>query len=285
MPTTQNPTPGGGGGDGAMDVDPDAWVDDLTGMHPTATTFATTVVESSLTVGDEEATPTFDAYHKIELGSNVEEFNLHVANYLRFSDVEETWSNYNNHVEDYSQSQFTDGTVNPHLWVEGFRPRYSWDYTSVLTGNEYVNLCPTIIFHANNQSQYYFFREVFDDFQAIHGWANWSLRKDGYPGFEWPGMIRLYRSSTSTDQLPKRYRDYEKWFGTTYGKSFSFAAPYVSNVNTIPATAPPTRPRFANPSREPRDEPLTVHLDVVSEDDGDDTAEVVALRAAAASRA
>lgn len=289
MPTTQNPTPASDprdtNHDGMVDADDD-YVDDGTGMHPTRTTFATTTVASSLTVGDETATPTYDSYHKIELAADVKAFNGHVGNDLSFNNETETWSNYNHHDDEYNRVTFLDGTNNPKLWVEGFKPAVSWDYTSKITGNDYLNICPTVIYHANNQTVYYFFREVFDDFQAFHGWANYSYTIDGFPGPDWPGMIEVYRSQTGDVQVPQYYLEYQNWFATTYGRGFGYAAPFMVSLNRMPLVVPPTRPRHADPTRDPRDAPVDVVADLPSEDEDDEdtTAEVLALRAAAASR-
>jgi len=228
-------------------------VSDGTGMHPTRTTFATTVVESSLAFGDETVMPTPASYHHVELDTDVRIFNSAVGDGLTFSDTRETWSNYNQHQDEYANSTWDTGATRLHPWVEGFSTRYSWDYKSPLTSNEYVNLCPTLIYHDGSRTQYYFFREVFDDFQAYHGFANWSRKKDGFPGPDWPGMIKVVRSIAGLSQRPKRRSEYEEWFGTQYGNGFSYAAPYMHLLSKMPLVPPPTRFRYADPTREPKD--------------------------------
>lgn len=242
-------------------VDEDeAFVSDGTGMHPTRTSYATTLVASSLTVGDVAATPTLDTYHRIELSSDVLLFNTHVGDNLVFQDVSKTWSNYNNHVDEYSTATWDDGSTHLHPWVEGFTPRYSWTYTSALTNDVYYNICPTLIYHDGKKTQYYFFLEVFEDFQAVHGWANYSRAKDGLPGADWPGMVKVVRSVAGMSQRPKRRSEYEDWFNTTYGGQFKYAAPNMLSIGRMPLSAPPTRVRYADPSRYTKDEPTPLVL-------------------------
>lgn len=244
-------------------VDEDeAFVSDGTGMHPTRTTFATTVVESSLAFGDETVVPTPDSYHRVELDTDVRIFNSAVGDGLTFSDSRETWSNYNQHEQEYHSTTWSDGSTKLNPWVEGFSTPYSWDYKSPLTSNEYVNLCPALIYHDGSRTQYYFFREVFDDFQAYHGFANWSRKKDGFPGPDWPGMIKVVRSIAGLSQRPKRRSEYEQWFGIEYGNGYSYAAPYMNLVSKMPLVPPPTRFRYADPSREPRDVVENVVTDI-----------------------
>lgn len=243
--------------DGVVDAD-ESFVSDGTGMHPTRTTFATTTVASSVEFGEETAKPTLESYHRIELAFDVRAYNVVVGESLVFSDATETWSNYNQHQAEYDQTTWDTGKPKLHPWIEGFRPRYSWDYLSPLTANDYVNLCPTLIYHDGLRSQYYFFREVYDDFQAYHGFANWSVNKDGFPGPDWPGMVKVVRSIAGLSQRPKRRSEYEEWFDSTYGNGVSYAAPYMQLLSRMPLVVPPTRYRYADPSREPRDEPVAV---------------------------
>lgn len=269
------------------------WADDGTGVHPTATTFASITVGESLTsYPTEYATPTVSSYHVDATDAEVDAFNTYVGGRnLRFFDGSRIWSEY---TPDGTPTGYYDNIRAP--WVTGFRPRYSWDYVSGLTGNTYQALVPMIVFMtgtSNVTTNYYFFVEVFNDFQAHYGYDSYKFGQDGFPAPHWPGMIKTVRSVIGVNQRPIERDLYETWFVRNFGK-INTVAPYVYNQYTLGIT--PGRPtRFANvvkPTVVPRGAPVLPESDEIAgiyevDDDsdmemGDVSAEVAALQAAQA---
>lgn len=325
MTTTQNPTPVYGPpepdidainaedqANNGMDVEPvpdgqGGWVDDNTGMHPTATTYATTVVGTATSpqYPTQYATPTPATYHIDWSDDQVLSYNQYVGdNSLTFIDGSREWSDYT-HSRDYSNGGFLNTQPNKSPWVEGFVVRYSWNFISRLTGNEYDSVCPAVIYFDNSSTSrtlYYFFEEVFNDFQARFGYANYDYSLDGKPKVTWPGMVKVVRSVIGSSQRPIERDRYETWFVNKFGR-LDYAAPYMYQVPNNDPSGPgrPTRFRLAadpTPTRTPRDVADTVAFnptdetvsvagvddDMDEDDEGEDTAEVAALRAAAASK-
>ncbi|MGI4816830.1 MAG: hypothetical protein ACRYE7_02490 [Janthinobacterium lividum] len=223
--------------------DSGVFVDDGTGVHPTATTYASiTVGESLSSYPTEYATPTPASYHLDSTDTEVAAFNTYVGGRtLRFYDGSRIWSEY---TPDGTSAGYYTQT---EPWVTGFRPRYSWDYTSGLTGNVYEAVVPMMVFMANGvnpNTLYYFFVEIFNDFQAHFGYDPYKYGLDGYPSATWPGMIKVVRSVLGVNQRPIERDLYETWFVRNFG-SIKAMAPYVYSINRIATTV--GRPtRFAN---------------------------------------
>ena len=330
MTTTQNPTPvygppepdldaidaqDGANGGGGMDVEPipdgqGGWIDDHTGMHPTATTYATTEVGSSTYYATQYATPTEATYHVDWNDSQVRQYNDYVgSNSLQFFSGLRKWAGYT-HSRDYSNGSWLNTQPNGSPWVDGFVSKYSWTFKSRLTENVYNGLCPSVIYFTDakpSTTEWYWFEEVFNDFQARFGYANYDFAVDGLPQIAWPGMVKVVRSVIGANQRPIERDKYETWFKETFGR-LDYAAPYMYPTSKygISRTGRPTRFRQAAdpiPTRSPRDvsddgtfvaQPTDVT--VVADDDMDEddegesddeevTVEVAALRAAAALRA
>lgn len=235
--------------DGIVDED-EAFVSDGTGLHPTRTTYASTVIMTSPEYGEETTVPTPDSYHVVNSRQELLLYNIHVGNELSFNDeaIPNVWGAYGPRP-DYVGRKWAGGKDMTDIWVDGFTPKHSWDWLSPVTGNQYVNLCPTIIFFengnlfANPKTKYYFFVEVFNDFQAYHGFANYSMKRDGLPAVDWPGMIEVKHAIGTESQRPKARSFYESWFDSKYGAGFDYAAPYMYKVEHISTNLPPTRHR------------------------------------------
>lgn len=275
----------------------EGFVDDHTGIHPTATTYATITVGTSTTgYATEYATPTPTSYHNVDYGdSDVDIFNSHLGSRdLVFYDGSREWSDYSHSLDPTANSLWTtEGQPTP--WVSGFKPRYSWDYHSTLTGNDYLAIVPSMVFWSSNGSQtgYYFFEEVFNDFQAHFGYASYVYKLDGFPAPHWPGMIKTVRSVIGSNQRPIERDRYETWFVTTYGQLF-YMAPYTYlYAKMSQASGRPTRFANVNPVRSTRDDavisgdqgPVGVPDDSDEIDMSDVSSEVSALQAAAVAKA
>ena len=325
MTTTQNPTPVDGppepdidaiDAEDAMDALPDeprpdgqgGWVDDHTGMHPTATTYATTEVGSSTYYATQYATPTEATYHLDWSDGQVRDYNEYVGdNSLVFFDGLRKWSEYT-HSRDYSSGSWINTQPKGSPWIDGFVTRYSWVFKSRLTNNVYNGVCPSLIYFSDSKpsvTEWYWFEEVFNDYQARFGYANYDFALDGLPQIAWPGMVKAVRSIVGANQRPVERDKYETWFKETFGR-LDYAAPYMYPTSKygISQTGRPTRFRQAadpTPTRSTRDvvddtfvaSPTDVTVvpdddmdedDEGESDDDDVTAEVAALRAAAALR-
>lgn len=248
--------------DGIVDED-EAFVSDGTGLHPTRTTFAETTIMVSPTYGPEKTVPTSQSYHVPFTNDEMIAYNKAVGESLSFNDtsVSQEWGAYGPRP-DYVGRKWSDGTDMLDVWVDGFVPRYSWDWESPITGNGYANICPTIIFATvggfivDSKPSYYFFVEVYNDFQAYHGYSNYSYAKDGYPAINWPGMVKVVHSNFGLSQRPRERVTYENWFDTTYGNRWSYAAPVTLKETRISTSTIPTRFRQLHPTESdigPRD--------------------------------
>ena len=316
MPTTQNPTPpvygpdppdevlDGVFGPERPDETMDTFVDDGTGLHPTATTYSTTNVAVSSRYGVPTATPTVDTYHYsgfppsavLALNARIGlQSNGYLKSEYRILD-DQAWGNYS-HWGDYGQLTYPDGAApNQPMWRDGFVLRYWWNYKSPFTNQTYNVLAPTIVyFGTDNKTAYYFFDVIYNDFQAVHGYANWDYTKDGWPGAYWPGVIKTVRSVIGFSQVPQERDRYETYMSKKYGTALA-VAPYcrpVSDMST--GGAFPTRYRVL-PSKATvtvRDdlppENAAFSLALGDEFDGMDMSdvsdEVTALQAAAVAKA
>jgi len=227
--------------DGDVDAD-DGFIDDGTGMHPTPTTYAASLVAESTSINDEVmVTPSVARYHVPRTDIEIAAYNLSLGTDLEFNDAKLKWANYVPHEFDYTGIRNSQGIVKKVNWVEGFEPRYSWDFTSPITGEEYANICPTIIFFEPHKTRYYFFEIIFNDFQAVHGYDNWSIRLDGWPSPRWPGMVKCEHSLFGGSQRPLERSTYEEWFNQTYGEGFYFAAPLTQPTSLMSNTPCPKR--------------------------------------------
>lgn len=198
--------------------------------------------------GTETTVPTPTSYHVAVTSAEVLAYNVHVGDNLSFNDHPGTsqWGAYGPRPN-YVGRKWSDGTDMLDIWVDGFSPDYSWDWESPVTGNTYDNICPMIIFWAKGgvftdaRTTYYFFVEVFNDFQAYHGCANYSVSKDGMPAKDWPGMIQVKHAIGGASQRPMERGTYEAWFDSKYGQGFSYAAPMCRLESLISTNVPPTR--------------------------------------------
>lgn len=325
MTTTQNPTPVYGPPEADIDAinaedvmddingpTPDGqggWVNDNTGMNPTATTYATTEVASSTYYGTLYATPTEATYHVDWSDEQALDYNEYVGeNSLQFFNGLRKWAGYT-HSRDYTQGAWIDAQPGGTPWVDGFVSRYSWTFRSRLTNNVYNGVCPSLTYYDESKPSrllYYFFEEVFNDFQARFGYANYDYYQDGYPQVTWPGMVKVVRSTSGANQRPIERDKYETWFVDTFGR-LDYVSPYCirASAHNIAGPGRPTRFRQAadpvptqvtrgvgadDPASEPTDATVVADADMdeddegKSDDEGEDTAEVAALRAAAASK-
>lgn len=268
MPTAQNPTPYGpepppdpsgfneNDEQEAMEIEEAAqatpgYYNDNTGLHPTATTYLNTVVAMSETQGTVYATPTASQYHNTDFSpSAIRNMNSNIGNgangFLTFNSVAGVWGNYT-HWGDYSTRTYDAGQVpNAPVWFEGMVLAYSWNYKSYFTSNVFYNVAPTIAFwNSNGQVAYYFFDVIFNEFQTLHGYQNWDLRKDGYPNINWPGMMPVVRSILGDSQIPQQRDKYEKYMVSTYGTATAIAP--ISRVagDIASGSTLPTRFRYA----------------------------------------
>lgn len=292
--------------------DEDTFVDDGTGMHPTRTAYTSTIVGTATSpiYPTQYATPTPASYHIDWDDAEVSRYNGYIGdNSLAFSYASEAWSEYT-HSRDYSKGSFLNSQPNGTPWVHGFVPRYSWDFTSKLTGNEYKAICPSVTYYDDSKPSrilYYWFEEVFNDFQARFGYANYDYALDGLPQITWPGMVKAVRSIGGASQRPIERDKYETWFVQTFGR-LDYASPYMYKASSHNIAGPgrPTRFRQAAnplPTRSTRDveddslppDPTDVTVvqdaDMDEDDEGEDvdmsdvSAEVAALQAAAVAKA
>lgn len=238
------------------------FVNDGTGLHPTPTTYATTTVMQSAIYGDETTVPTPSTYHRNYTVAELDQFNQAVSDGMVFNQGAAEWGAYGPRPQ--STNRKWAGTQDPieEIWVDGFSPPVSWDWISPLTGNQYDNICPTIIFYtpagyfSSSKTSYYFFVEVFNDYQAIHGYANYSFSKDGVPAPGWPGMIKAVHSGFGASQRPRNRQQYENYFENNYQRGWSNAAYWVWNEGRMGSGTVPTRYRTIHdfdPGREARD--------------------------------
>lgn len=299
--------------DGAgVDVgDMDMFVDDGTGMHPTRTTYATTEIGTSTYYPTQYATPTEATYHIDWSDQQVLAYNQYVGdNSLQFFSGLRKWAGYT-HSRDYSNGSWLNTQPNGSPWVDGFVSKYSWIFKSRLTNNVFNGACPEIIYFTDSKpstTEWYWFEEVFNDFQARFGYANYDYALDGLPQIAWPGMVKAVRSVVGSNQRPIERDKYETWFVQTFGR-LDYAAPYMYPTSKygINRTGRPTRFRQASdptPTRTPRDvvdgvtfvaQPtdITVVADADADEDdegedmdmGDVSSEVAALQAAAVAKA
>lgn len=277
-----------------------AWSgDDGTGMHPTATTYTTRTVGVSATgYPTEYATPTAATYHAAPSSGTVAVFNVQVNEYhIAFVEGNRVWSDYSHNV-DYSRNGWYASQGKESPWIPGFAPHYSYDYMSELTGNHYQAIVPMMVFcdNSSGNTEYYFFVEVFNDFQAYYGYDNFDYALDGMPTVTWPGMLKTARSPNGKNQRPIERDKYEKWFASTFGTK-AYMAPYVYSMRSV-STAAGRPMRFATTATARivrRDDPVpqatddTVPEGIDTDEDQMDASpvsdEVAALQAAAVARA
>jgi len=221
-----------------------SFINDGTGLHPTPTTYATTTVMQSSIYGDETATPTPSTYHLTYTISQLFEYNKVAGDSLGFNSTGPEWGAYGPHP-DYSRIKKTGtDTYQPYIWQDGFRPGYSWDWLSPITGNLYDAICPYYIFMSrggvftSSKSLYYFFVEIYNDYQALHGYANFSFARDGLPSPHWPGMIKVVYSNTGYGERPRERSRYEKWFKDHFDHT---GAPYMHYEEKLTNKTVPTR--------------------------------------------
>lgn len=277
-----------------------AWSgDDGTGMHPTATTYATRTVGVSATgYPTEYATPTAATYHAAPSSGTVAVFNVQVNEYhIAFVEGNRVWSDYSHNV-DYSRNGWYASQGKESPWIPGFAPHYSYDYMSELTGNHYQAIVPMMVFcdNSSGNTEYYFFVEVFNDFQAYYGYDNYDYSLDGMPTVTWPGMLKTARSPNGRNQRPIERDKYEKWFASTFGTK-AYMAPYVYSMRSV-STASGRPMRFATTATARivrRDDPVpqatddTIPEGIDTDEDQMDMTpvsdEVAALQAAAIAKA
>jgi hypothetical protein len=281
------PTPNGQGG----------WVDDGTGIHPTPTTYSSITVSASNTdYPTEYATPTPSSYHLEPTDEEVADYNTYLgARNLRFVDESRLWSQYTP-TGNLNADGYYSNLEAP--WVSGLRLRYSWDYISGVTANEYQAIAPMMVFFTGGSSPktaYYFFVEIFNDFQSHYGFDNYKYWKDGYPSATWPGVIPVVRSVIGRSQRPIERDLYETWVLSKLG-SIKYVAPYAYPVSYMSTSSGrPTRfATVATPTVVTRDisaPPDSVDSTVAGfvSDDAMDltnvTSEVAALQASAVASA
>jgi len=233
--------------DGIVDED-EAFVSDGTGLHPTRTTYAETIVMVSPTFGEETAVPTSSTYHRSYTTSELSDFNQVVSDTLVFNNLDhgDFWGAYGPRP-DYVGRKYSTGKGMPDIWVDGFAPPVSWDWTSPMTNNDYSNICPRFLFYSkggvfsSSKISYYFFVEVYNDYQAVHGYANFDFDVDGFPAVTWPGMVKAVYSVGGAGQRPKERMKYERYFADRYGHPFAFAAPEVWPETYLGVRTVPTR--------------------------------------------
>lgn len=282
MPTTPNPTPPVDpvdpdeedpvDPDGEQEFDPmdvnhdgvvdefESFINDGTGLHPTATTYSATTIMTSPTYGPTTTVPTPDTYHRHSSLEQVAVLNTYAGDNMPFVDGTTQWGQYTD-VGPQADT-FIDGSTKKIVWTADFKPRFSWNYTSPLTGAFYKSICPLYVFYnkgnifVDSTAEYYFFVEIFNDYQAYHGYANYRYGKDGMPAPSWPGMIKVVRSIGGASQRPKERSIYESWFDTTFGSHLTYVAPFTYPSTYIGKATIPTRFRTlaGNESVIPRDE-------------------------------
>lgn len=320
MPTTLNPTPLYGpeysgeddpaiyGDDDQMNEVDTNFVDDGTGLHPTATTYATTTVAVSHVYGPAQATPTVDTYHVSGIPpANMLAFNKRIGAgsngllvFRSYPLEDPIWGNYSPWTDYRNIVYSPDYAPNKPMWLDGMTLRDSWDYRSPITNQVYHTIAPTVVFIdvQVKRAVYYFFDVIFNDFQASHGYANWDYSKDGWPSPYWPGMIQVVRSVIKSSQVPSNRDSYEVYMTREYGTPLA-VAPFVrSKEDMSTGQSPPTRYRSAASatsivSKDVPPENLAIQLDTTGEstesssaiDMSDVSTEVAALQAAAVAKA
>lgn len=263
------------------EVDPN-FVDDGTGLHPTATTYATTTVAVSHVYGAAQATPTVDTYHVSGIPpSDILAFNKRIGlasngflTFRAYPGEDPIWGNYSPWT-DYRNIVYSPNYApNKPMWLDGMTLRDSWDYHSPITDQRYQVIAPTVVFIdvPTKRAAYYFFDVIFNDFQASHGYANWDYSKDGWPSPYWPGVIQVVRSVIKSSQVPSNRDSYEVYMTSEYGTPLA-VAPFVRSKDDMStAQAFPTRYRNASPtsivSKDVPPENLAIDLDTTGESTG-----------------
>lgn len=201
-------------------------------MHPTATTYATTTVGVSSSGYPISATPTVDTYHVARDVSYLEDFATNLYKQLTFVDGARQWSNY-------SRMNYDD---RDGIWVDTLQLEYSYDYRSPLSGRLYEAIAPTYLWvDVGNKVIGAWFIDVFNDFQAVHGFEEYDYRRDGRPSSIWPGFT-FVKENIVRDSIPPKFARYRRQFGDLY-----HAAPLIKAAETLGYTLPPQVVRILRP--------------------------------------
>lgn len=114
------------------------------------------------------------------------------------------------YVVDYADFDYSDSI----LFQNGVTHEVGWNFTSPYTGMQYRFVLPFFYWeYSDTKDRYCFFVEIFNDYQALHGFDVYDPELDGAPAVTWVGVIKIntsfFRPSQSMPPyfqsiLPKR---------------------------------------------------------------------------------
>lgn len=201
-------------------------------MHPTATTYSTVVVGASPTHATAKATPTVDTYHVNRDEQYFEDFATNLHKNLEFVDGATMWSNF-------ARIEYPD----PYgLWNDNLQLEFSYTYHSPFSGETYPAIAPAYLWVENNGKVVgAWFIDVFNDYQAVHGYEEFDHRRDGEPSSLWPGFT-FVQENIIRSSIPAKFGKYRRQF-----TDVQHAAPLVKRADGLKYNLPPRVVRILRP--------------------------------------
>lgn len=137
------------------------------------------------------AQPTAETYRRPVLYDDIRPITLR---YLATFQVE--YGKRYKHYVDYDYSKSTIVKFGPSVGP-------SWTFTSPYTGNVFTGVLPLTDFYIKDTGEhFYFFVEIFNDYQAYRGYADWDPDIDGPPGVGWIGAVPEFKSFFQANSVP-----------------------------------------------------------------------------------
>ena len=100
------------------------------------------------------------------------------------------------HYVDYDYSKSTIVKYGPAVGP-------SWTFTSPYTGNVFTGVLPLTDFYIKTTGEhFYFFVEIFNDYQAYRCYADWDPDIDGPPGVSWIGVVPEFKAFFQANSVP-----------------------------------------------------------------------------------
>lgn len=195
-PTTTDPTPTG------PKVGPDYTTGLITKADGTFDFMPTHILTRNSDRYEYIAQPTFATYRDVDDATVIAGIQQQYTAAMRRSAED--------YVVDYADFDFSDSL----FFQNGLTYQVGWSFTSPFTDMKYEFVLPFYYwYYGNTGNRYCFFVEMFNDYQALHGFDVYDPELDGAPAEGWVGVIKVdtsfWRPSTSTPTyfqsiLPKR---------------------------------------------------------------------------------
>jgi len=106
------------------------------------------------------------------------------------------------YVVDYADFDYSDSI----LFQNGVTHDVGWNFTSPFTSMKYEFILPFFYWeYSDTKEKYCFFVEIFNDYQALHGFDVYDPEVDGAPAVTWVGVIKVTTSFWRPSQSMPTY--------------------------------------------------------------------------------